>query len=85
MSTLNSNLSQFEKKDKAWKLKYYSFLKGAKILNVEIFEDHSFDGPNKNWVVITIEKDGVKYELQPSRDEEGNAPGFIFGLPHVQV
>lgn len=85
MSTLSSQLQLAANKDKNWKLKYYSFLKGAKILNVEIFEDDSFDGPSRNWVVITIEKDGIKYELQPSRDEEGNGPGFIFGLPHVQV
>ena len=85
MSTLSSQLQLAANNDKNWKLKYYSFLKGAKILNVEIFEDDSFDGPSRNWVVITIEKDGVKYELQPSRDEEGNGPGFIFGLPHVQV
>ena len=83
MSTLNSQLRTIADLDKQWKIKYYSFLKGAKILNVEIFEDDTFDGENRNWVVITIEKDGVKYELQPSRDPEGNGPGFIFGLPHV--
>lgn len=85
MSTLHSQLHSAADRDKKWKLKYYFFLKGAKILNVEVFEDDSFDGPSRNWVVITIEKDGIRYELQPSRDEEGNGPGFIFGLPHVQV
>lgn len=86
MSTLATNLHAHEKKDKEWKQKYYSFLKGAKIVNVEVFEDDLFTGADKNWVCITIEKaEGVRYELQLSRDEEGNGPGFMFGLPNVQV
>jgi hypothetical protein len=69
--------------DKDWKLKYYSFLKGAKIINVEIFEDDLFTGTDQNWPVIIIEKNGQTFELQLSRDEEGNGPGFMFGLPYV--
>lgn len=86
MSTLASNLHSYEQKDKEWKEKYYSFLKGARIVKVEVFEDDLFTGSDKNWVALTIEKaDGVTYEVQLSRDEEGNGPGFMFGLPRVTV
>ena len=80
MSTQAKKLAD---QDKEWKLKYYSFLKGARIVNVEIFEDELFTGPDQNWPVIIIEKDNQLFELQISRDEEGNGPGFMFGLPHV--
>ena len=80
MSTQAKKLAD---QDKEWKLKYYSFLKGARIVNVEIFEDELFTGSDQNWPVIIIEKDNQLFELQISRDEEGNGPGFMFGLPHV--
>lgn len=69
--------------DRNFKLKYYSFLKDARIVSVEIFQDDMFNGPDKNWPVITIEKDGSFYELQISKDSEGNGPGYIFGIPNV--
>ena len=80
MSTQAKKLAD---QDKEWKLKYYSFLKGARIVNLEIFEDELFTGSDQNWPVIIIEKDNQLFELQISRDEEGNGPGFMFGLPHV--
>lgn len=80
MSAQTQTITQ---RDKQWKLKYYSFLKGARVVNVEIFEDDLFTGPDRNWPVIIIEKDGERFELQLSRDEEGNGPGFMFGLPRV--
>jgi len=76
--------TQADRQDKEWKLKYYSQLKGATILNVEIFEDDMFYGFDANWPVIIVRlADGSITELQLSRDEEGNGPGFMFGLPRV--
>jgi len=76
--------SSYTKKDYDWKLKYYSQLKGCKIINVEIFEDDLFSGTDKNWPVLIVESpDGERFELQLSRDEEGNGPGFMFGLRSV--
>jgi hypothetical protein len=76
--------TQADKLDKEWKLKYYSQLKGATILNVEVFEDDLYSGFDANWPVFIIKlADGSTTELQLSSDEEGNAPGFMFGLPRV--
>ena len=80
---MSTQIQKISQQDKDWKLKYYSFLKGARIVNVEIFEDDLFTGRDANWPVIVIEKDNQIFELQLSRDEEGNGPGFIFGLPSV--
>jgi len=76
--------TQADRLDKERKLKYYSQLKGATILNVEIFEDDMFSGFDANWPVFFVRlSDGSMTELQLSCDEEGNAPGFMFGLPRV--
>ena len=76
----------YKKLDKDWKLAYYSQLKGATIVRVEIFDDDLFSGTDANWPVFVVKfEDGTMGELQLSRDEEGNGPGFMFGLPHVKV
>lgn len=62
-----------------WLTNYYSFLLDAKVTKVEMREDE--DGL---WPTITIEKDGEVFEIEISRDEEGNGPGFIHGLPFPQ-
>jgi hypothetical protein len=35
------------------------------------------------FIVIVFEKGDTRYECELSSDEEGNAPGFIHGLPQV--
>ena len=55
---------------------YYASLKGATITNVtHATEDHDV------WTTLHITlADGNKVACEISRDEEGNGPGFMFGL-----
>ena len=58
---------------------YYGSLVGATINRVTIGkpDDEGYSWP---WFDVTLE-DGTKLELELSQDEEGNGPGFMFGLP----
>lgn len=61
--------------------KYYGFLKDAKITGAGVIEDD-----HELWPYIDIvASDGDTYRLEISQDPEGNGPGFIFGLPSVEV
>lgn len=56
----------------AWMKKYLKPLVGKKIVEV---------GETKEGYPFFKLNDGTKIEV--SRDEEGNGPGFLFGLPMV--
>ena len=58
--------------------KYLKPLEGAVITGTStLLED------DQVWPVLTVKtKDGQTLKLEISQDEEGNGPGFIFGLPH---
>ncbi len=59
--------------------KYLAPLKGARITRIEIKSD---DESEEFWPVLhVVTKSGFAYALEISQDEEGNGPGFIFGLP----
>ena len=60
-----------------WLTKYLAPLAGATIKSVEIKADD--DGYWPTLHVKTKEGDGLTLEVP--QDEEGNGPGFIFGLP----
>ncbi len=62
-----------------WNTLYYGFLVGAKVTGVKSAKDELGDV----WTKLTVEKDGAEFEIEISSDEEGNAPGFLFGLPSV--
>ena len=51
---------------------YYGFMVGATV----VAADGDSDFPS-----FTLEKDGRRYEIEVSRDPEGNGPGFLAGLP----
>jgi hypothetical protein len=59
--------------------KYYGFMEGAKIVEAGVVERD-----DEIWPHFVIEKDGEKFHLDVSQDEEGNGPGYIFGLPIVE-
>jgi hypothetical protein len=56
--------------ENTWLKKYVKHLEGKKILKT---------GVNKEGFPFFILDDGS--EIEVSRDEEGNGPGFLFGLP----
>jgi hypothetical protein len=56
----------------AWVKKYMKHLEGKKIVKT---------GVTSNGFPFMKLDDGTKVEV--SRDEEGNGPGFLFGLPTV--
>jgi len=66
--------------------KYLQPLVGCKVTKVEVtVEDDEFSG-EEAWPVIWVQKPGPKataevFKLEVSCDEEGNGPGFLFGLP----
>lgn len=63
--------------------KYYGSLEGAIITKVKIREENDF-GQTEYWPVFTVTlANGFETELEISQDEEGNGPGFVFGLPTV--
>lgn len=53
--------------------RYYASLKGATVVDV--------DGGAEFPRITVRTKAGETFVLEVSRDEEGNGPGFIFGLP----
>ena len=58
-----------------WWRQYYGTLIGATVTAVRIDDDQ--------WATIVFKgKDGTEYKCEISRDEEGNGPGFMFGLPN---
>lgn len=63
-----------------WNELYYGGLVGAKCLAVSSETDENDDGC---WTRLVFEKDGKQFVVEISRDEEGNGPGFLFGLPMV--
>ena len=73
------------KHQQKWCQKYYEQLVGAKIVKVESVIDDEMGWPEV-WTRIHAESaTGEQIVLEISRDEEGNGPGFLFGLPHVEV
>ena len=64
-------LESLEEDMSAWTKKYLKPLVGRKIVKV---------GVNKEEFPVIYLDDGTKLEI--SQDEEGNGPGFIFGLPY---
>ena len=66
-----------------WHEKYYAQLTGAKIQRVAVLADE--DGCDSGWPTLKVVlTNGKKVTLEVSRDEEGNGPGFIFGLPQPE-
>lgn len=64
-----------------WNEGYYGALVGATITKVESYIDDTM-GWEETWTKIYVtSKDGEEFILEISRDEEGNGPGFLFGLP----
>ncbi len=58
--------------DRKYFRKYYSHLKGCKIVGT---------GFSNGFPYFTAEKDGQRFKVEISQDPEGNGPGFLFGLP----
>lgn len=59
---------------------YLKPLVGGTITSVGVNEEDD-NGFAEAWPKITVKKGAQTYELEISRDEEGNGPGFVFGLP----
>lgn len=77
-------LSEYEKKQYQFWTKYYGALNGCVVELVQIHVEDAF-GSNEFWPKLYLKaKDGSKYIVEVSRDEEGNGPGFLFGLPNVK-
>jgi hypothetical protein len=60
--------------------KYYSALEGATILKYEPMLDE-YDNEIEYPSFVVKFADGTIDHIEISMDEEGNGPGFIFGLP----
>ncbi len=64
---------------KEWLQKYYEGLLGGRITKVGF---KHLKGDGEPYPFFEVKKDsGEVYEIEVSRDEEGNGPGFLFGLP----
>jgi hypothetical protein len=62
---------------------YFKALDGATISNVRMVQEEGEYADHEWWPTFDVTlKDGTKLEdLAVSQDEEGNGPGFLFGLP----
>jgi hypothetical protein len=65
---------------KKWWSEYLTPLIGGEIVEVGTKTER---GPHTgHWPYLKVQtKDGQEVRLEVSRDEEGNGPGFLFGLP----
>jgi hypothetical protein len=60
--------------------KYFGQLVGATILAFKMAYDKDSEG-GEYWPTFLVKlADGQTLEIEISQDEEGNGPGFIFGL-----
>lgn len=67
-----------KKNDRNYLLESLEMLVGGTIVSVDTqAEDEEW----QQWPIIRVKKDDIEYELMVSRDDEGNGPGTIFGLP----
>ena len=67
---------------KKWWAKYLSPLIGGEITEVGTKSENDGD---EYWPYLKVKtKDGRVIRLEVSQDEEGNGPGFLFGLPKPQ-
>ena len=65
--------------DKTFYQQYYGQLVGGTITEVNM-KAGEYD---QLWPNIRVEMpNGDIFNLEVSQDEEGNGPGFLFGLPH---
>jgi|DEB0MinimDraft_10_1074344.scaffolds.fasta_scaffold24447_2 hypothetical protein len=72
-------MSSLASAEKQWMEGYYGSAVGLTITKFEIVEEDDFGV--EYWPVFTaVDKDGVEFRLEISRDPEGNGPGFMFGL-----
>jgi len=66
---------------------YYGQLIGATVVGIKMnLEENPYPADPlfaEVWPVIIFEKDGQEYRCELSRDEEGNGPGFMFGLNQI--
>ena len=61
---------------------YYATLVGAEITRFSWSEPDPYSGDR--WPQFRVQlRDGSQYDIEISRDPEGNGPGFIHGLPHT--
>ena len=76
---------QAEKEHLKWLRSYYGSLRGFKCVSVSVkMEDDGYGMPEP-WPRLTFENArGERLVIEVSRDEEGNGPGFLFGLPLPQ-
>ncbi len=70
--------------------KYLAPLKGATITAVKVSTEDEGEGLGYShvqaWPTLVVKtKDGQTLNLEISQDEEGNGPGFIFGLPFPEA
>ena len=72
--------------DELWLRRYLAPLAGATIRYVTVEVDDQVMGMGTElWPTLYVTTAaGEQLELTVSQDEEGNGPGFIFGLPFPQ-
>ena len=68
----------------AWTQAYYGQLIGARIVGLTVEVDESNAPWIEVWPAFTVElADGSRRVIGLLQDEEGNGPGFLDGLQHV--
>jgi hypothetical protein len=73
---------RFADESAQWLREYLKPLEGATILAAGATVEDSA-GLLEAWPRLVVKaKDGTVFNLEVSRDEEGNGPGFVFGLPN---
>lgn len=66
----------------AWWKDYLKDLPGARIVDAGATVD---DGEAWPYLVVQLPGFDETHKIEVSRDEEGNGPGFLFGVPEVKV
>lgn len=64
---------------------YYGQLVGAVVIGFGIVEEDDDWGGQQHWPCFKVKLiNGEVIQIELSSDEEGNEPGFLFGLPSVE-
>lgn len=74
--------AQAEERHRQWMKEYYASLVGYRCVEVSMEQvANEVSDWNEDWPTLTFENDaGERLVVEVSRDEEGNGPGFLFGL-----
>lgn len=71
------SMYRLSEQERKFYTEYYKSLEGGIITKVSLSEE---DDEGNTWPQLEVTNGDTTFYIEVSRDEEGNGPGFLFGL-----